>query len=1106
MKNLKRAVYSLCFLSSMVVASNVSATLSNVIPIPWEGDITKFHTALSNQTVTVKGVIKTTDTTTVSNQWNFGDGTPFSSWNVLSGNTRYAVSTTHIYQGAAGTPFVAWLIATDGTTTMSNRYLVQIQAPGLSANVNLAIDEGLWYEYNQAIYAPTGHNGYINTMDSTPAVGWAYDGQFGSWWACSTASSIQAFEINGSLATGNFNQDPYAEYVALGLNYLFKGYSYNTSYPVLQAVNIAPRAIDPWDNPDSNGNGIGVQTFDDGGSRCPYQGGMIMDAIVASGTPNASTGRIFTGTSMASYKDVVQDMCDMYAWGEDNEDFNWNWVSYPSTLTTLPPNVTPDSVTFNTYDLSCTANDGTYTFYINGQNVGTSLIANYCNCNGGGNSVAVSGSALATAWNMASPPTIGVSYSGGTSHGPVWVHASLSFGGDLLTLCLTNLNTSGGCDYEDGCVGGVSSGGEAAFSASNYVSSYPVLSDDLMHQQEIIGSWHYTWQYGDPGDNSASQWAAIGQIAAEQPPFSCVVPNWVKTNDNNYLNYSYTTDNGGAWGHFGYNSPGQFVQPDYYGDADTPSGFVQMIYDGFTTADPRFVAAETWLAQNWDSGENWLSNIQHNTLYPAYSVAKAMRLAQPAPIVDLSPTGFDWYAGNSGDTNGLAETLSDNLLANNGHWYSPGGYGDNGNYWEGPTMGTAWAIIILKPNLFSAGPTACFSDNPNPNFANKPTYFDPTCSTDPQVGGISNLTSFVWNWGDGTPDTTNSTPEVVAHSFACPTLPCSYVVTLTVTDNSTPPLTSSDQQTINITEPPHPPVAITGGPYIVSLSPGDTLTLDGSQSYTPDAGLSQANCDTCPPDELTAYGWALKGAPYIYTDNTDEVADLGTGFTSFFPTAGTYPISLQVADNAALSFPGGATADLTDAAFGWVTNFAAGPTVSIAGACDSVTLSWNNTGATQYLVLASLTGPNTGFAVLGSTTGATTVSVPAVLGQNVWYRVEALAASGTSLSSDTEYANAFANCICISPVTVQTKNLQVALSWPAVDGATGYNIYRGTAPGVALTKANRIATGVGLPNNDYTDLTVVNGRTYYYQISVVVNGVETCRSEEVSGKAEAVVR
>ena len=628
-----------------------------------------------------------------------------------------------------------------------------------------------------------------------------------------------------------------------------------------------------------------------------------------------------------------------------------------------------------------------------------------------------------------------------------------------------------------------------------------MLPNDVI--ESPVGAWHYYWQYADPGDNSASQWAAIGQIAAEQPPFNCIVPQFVKTYDNNYLNYSYTTDNGGLWGHFGYNSPGQFVQNDYHGDATTPSGMVQMIFDGFTTSDPRWVTTEAWLAQNWDAqsisgSENWLGNVENYTLYPAYSCAKAMRLAKPSPVVTFDTNGFDWYFGNASDPNGLAKTISDELVASGYRTY---------DYWAGPHLATAWAVIILKPNLFSAGPTACFSDNPNPNFANEPTYFDPSCSTDPQLGGISNITQFVWNWGDGTPNTTNPTPAVVTHSFACTTLPCSYVVTLTVTDNSTPPLTSSDQQTINITEPPHPPVAVIGGPYIVSLCPGDTLTLDGSGSYTPDQGLSQANCTSCPPDHLTAYGWALRGAPYVYTDNTDTNADLGTGFTTYFPTPGAYPIALEVADDASLSFPGGATSNLTADAFGWVTNYAAGPcTVNITGGCQDVTLNWNSTGATQYVVLASVTGPNAGITAVGST-GGTNITVAATLGQNVWYRVQGYpAAGGVTMSGATEFSDVFNDCVCIGPVTIQTKNVEVALSWPAVAGASCFNIYRATAPGVALIKANRIAACVGVPNNDYTDLNVVNGKTYYYQITEVVNGVEVCRSGEVHGKPAATAR
>jgi len=63
-------------------------------------------------------------------------------------------------------------------------------------------------------------------------------------------------------------------------------------------------------------------------------------------------------------------------------------------------------------------------------------------------------------------------------------------------------------------------------------------------------------------------------------------------------------------------------------------------------------------------------------------------------------------------------------------------------------------------------------------------------------------------------------------------------------------------------------------------------------------------------------------------------------------------------------------------------------------------------------------------------------------------------------------------------------NARVVLTWrpPADDGGsavTEYLVYRGTAPG-----AETLRTGVGL-NLSYTDLSVVNGGTYYYQVAAV---------------------
>jgi hypothetical protein len=1111
MKNCKAIV---CSLLSLFVASNASAALSNVIPIPWEGDVTKFHTAVSGTAVTLKGLIKTTASTSIQYQWNFGDGSAYSTLATQTVDTRLPVSTTHTYTGSVGTPFVAWLIGTDGTTTLSNQYLVQIQAPGVDANINIAIDNGLWYLYKQGNYVPAGSTATsFNTMDQTACVWWQASGAAdGNFFACATASSVQAFEINGSLASGNFNQDPYAEYTAGGLNFLLKGYAYDTAEPELQAVNISPRAIDPWDNPDSNANGIGIEVFEQNVDGVAYYGvyqsGQVMDALVASGTPDALSGRIFLAspsTHVATYQDVIQDMCDMYAWGEENWNYSFSWVGSSSTLSALPAG-TPDSITFNTYDLSCVASDGAYTYYVNGQDVGTIPIGEYCSCAGGGSSVVVSGSALSTAWSLASPPNIAVSYSGGSDYGPSWVHASLSFSGDLLTVCLTNFN-SGGCDNTTSACNGYST---AAFTASNLVSSFPVLSTNLIRQQSITGAWHYYWQYtGDSGggDNSASQWGAIGQIAAQQAPFNAIVPQWVKTYDNNWLNYSYSTDNGGLWGHFGYNYAADFIQPDYYGDAETPSGLVQMDFDGITTSDPRWVAVQAWLAQNWDTAaggstghnsENWLGNVMSETIYPAYSCAKAMRLAQPSPVVTFATNGFNWYLGSSTDTNGLAETVSDRLIAD--------GYWGGGAYWEGSTLATAWAVIILKPNLFSAGPQACFSANPNPGFAGKPISFDPSCSTDPQPGGIANLVLFDWAWGDGTPDTITDTPAVVQHSFACVTLPCAYTVTLTVYDNSTPQLDSSAQQIINITQPPHPPVANPGGPYIVSLCACDSLTLIGSASYTPDQGLSQADCNTCSPDQLTAYGWALTGAPYLYTASTQTNVELGSSFTTFFPTAGTYEIGLQVIDNAALAFPAGTTVNLTNDAFTSVTVYNCGPTVTATAGCGSIALSWTAVGASSYIVLTSTTGPNSGFTT-ATTTGATNATITATLNQTEWIRVEAVSdiAAISTMSCAVEVTDTLGACVCITDLSIQSKATIVELEWPLVQGVTSYNVYRSTAPGVLLIPANRIATGAGTQIGVYTDGGLINGRTYYYVITSVADGVETCESIEVHATPAAVL-
>jgi PKD repeat protein len=77
-------------------------------------------------------------------------------------------------------------------------------------------------------------------------------------------------------------------------------------------------------------------------------------------------------------------------------------------------------------------------------------------------------------------------------------------------------------------------------------------------------------------------------------------------------------------------------------------------------------------------------------------------------------------------------------------------------------------------------------------------------------------------------------------------------------------------------------------------------------------------------------------------------------------------------------------------------------------------------------------------------------------------------------------------------------NAQVALAWtaPGTDGGaavTSYNVYRGTSAGAEV-----LLVSTGSAATSYTDSTVTNGVTYYYQVAAVNSKGEGARSSEVS--------
>lgn len=255
------------------------------------------HSTYSGKTVTLKGTCNQQGAH-LTWTWDFGDGSPLATGTVTD---RYAVQASHAYIGPVGTVYTARLTVRNTTTgeTGTRPYYVKMEAKSIESEVNVAIDEGLWYLHKSQSRWTTGTTDYGDWRSSY------YGGYAASSYISVTACNLNAFEVNGYLESGN-PDNPYTETVARGLRRLFEFLTYRQlgqqNVPTFGAVN-----------PDTNLNGIGILVNQ---SYPYYQGGMVMDAIVASGTPNAITTTGPVNVIGRTYADILQDMVDDHAWAQ----------------------------------------------------------------------------------------------------------------------------------------------------------------------------------------------------------------------------------------------------------------------------------------------------------------------------------------------------------------------------------------------------------------------------------------------------------------------------------------------------------------------------------------------------------------------------------------------------------------------------------------------------------------------------------------------------------------------------------------------------------------------------------------------------------------------
>ncbi|MCK4658684.1 MAG: tandem-95 repeat protein [Phycisphaerae bacterium] len=400
----------------------------------------------------------------------------------------------------------------------------------------------------------------------------------------------------------------------------------------------------------------------------------------------------------------------------------------------------------------------------------------------------------------------------------------------------------------------VASTGPPGVTGRTYRDILQDMVDMYAWGQASNGGWRYSWNNG--ADNSVCQWAAIGFLGARV--FGLDAPQWVKDENNRWLNATY---NGTG---FGYTGPGN-------GIATTPSGMVQLAFCGYDTTDPRWQTAEAYIANNW----NWFKT--SNNVYAWYAFVKAMRVAVPEPVENLSATGLDWYHSD----NGLIWYVLNRQNADGG-WPNYYGY----------VFATAWQIIILSPTLFTLGPEAIAGEDVvRPCGA--PVEFDGSGSfhwDDP----VYRIVQYEWDFGDGAVHL--STNGITTHVYACQDVdefPTVYTARLTVTDDAHPVQTDDDTRVVTIIESPHAPMADAGGPYTAWA--GVPFSPDGSGSFDPNPG-----------DYIASQEWDIDGSDGYEFDPPDVAVDCieppyGCPLTTWtYDAPGTYDIALRVWDSGTL--------------------------------------------------------------------------------------------------------------------------------------------------------------------------------------------------------------
>lgn len=156
--------------------------------------------------------------------------------------------------------------------------------------------------------------------------------------------------------------------------------------------------------------------------------------------------------------------------------------------------------------------------------------------------------------------------------------------------------------------------------------------------------------------------------------------------------------------------------------------------------------------------------------------------------------------------------------------------------------------------------------------------------------------------------------------------------------------------------------------------------------------------------------------------------------------------------------------------------------------------SWDNLGSVWYFYAPALAVNNTLASYL-VTKG---------------YRDFGVLTLGKGLGFWVNYAGVAGGAIATAPVApigvtaAANSTTQISINWANVPGATSYNIYRSTLPGVQIVPGNKIPTAALSAAGPIADSGLTAATPYYYKVTAVNASGESLGSTEVSATTQAV--